>query len=280
MRFLGIIFSIVFLFWTQAGAIQFASKGTTAEDTLDSGSLLQLLLQTHQENYSGSSSGYILQLKEFLGKIKAKQARFKSEEQFLEFLFYKVHRKYLRSYESFSTFDRLLAHGQYDCLTGTALYAYLLEELGSEYEIFETKYHIYLVVHADDKNILFESTDPLNGFVNKPKEIADRIKVLEADNLNGKSNGQYYEFKANIFNAIDFLGLVGLLYYNQAVDAYNQQDFSGAISQLEKAAELYPSKRIQELTSVILEAIRWDRSEKRSSEVSKLNRLRQAIASR
>lgn len=280
MRFLGTIFFIVFLFWSQAGVSQFALKGTTTEDTLDAGALLQLLLQTHQEKYKGSSSDYALKLNDFLNSLKAKQARFKSEEQFLEFLFYKVHRKYLRSYESFSTFDKLLANGRYDCLTGTAFYAYLLEELGLEYEIFETKYHIYLVVHTDNKNILFESTDPLNGFVNKPMEIADRIKVLEADNLNGKSNGQYYEFKANIFNAIDFLGLVGLLYYNQAVDAYNQQDFSSAIAQLEKAAELYPSKRIQELTSVILEAIRWDKSQKRSSEVSKLNRLRQAIASR
>ena len=280
MRFLGSVYFFGFFLLSQTGAGQLAPGETTANNTQSQEVLLQLLMETHQKYYREPAHSYVAQLNDFLGNLKARQLRCKSEEQFLAFLFYKVHRKFLKFYNSYSTFDHLLARGYYDCLTGTALYAYLLEGLGLEYEIFETKYHIYLVVHAQGKNILFESTDPLNGFVNDPKEINDRVKAFEEDNLNGKSNGAYYEFKADIFDAIDFMDLVGLLYYNQAVDAYNQQNFSTAIFHLEKAAKLYPSKRIEELTLVILEAIRWDKTERGTSNVSKLNSLHRAIASR
>jgi hypothetical protein len=66
------------------------------------------------------------------------QSKYKSEEQFLKFFFYRVHRKELKSYEQYVSLASQFETGQYDCLTATSLYYLYLTDLGYKVNLVET----------------------------------------------------------------------------------------------------------------------------------------------
>lgn len=181
-------------------------------------------------------------------EFKKKQSKYKSQQDFLEYVFYKVHKKYLKKYEAYQNFNSLFSQGIYGCLTGTALYAVLLDKLDFEYEIIETNYHIYLVVATDQGKVLMESTDAFTGFVSGPEQIDQRINS-SLENQNSEDDDQLFEL--NIFNAVSLNELIGLQYYNQAVNAYNSKKIEESLYQLNEAAKYYSSHRIVDFLKVI-----------------------------
>lgn len=193
-------------------------------------------------------------LRRFEGKLEVKRQRLHDNARFLALVFYKTHNRFLRDYRPYASMQELLADGKYNCLTGTALYALVLDDLKIPYQITETTHHIFLEVNLNDHDYLFEATDPLNGFVSDKDAIEKRINDYQkANTLAGGKNE--YRFHDAIFNRISMEELPGLLYYNQAIRAYNQQAFASAISYLEKATHYYYSSRIDELSALIGDAV-------------------------
>lgn len=212
----------------------------------------------------------------FVRKLSHKQNR-KSTEKFLKYAFYKTHRKFLKNYDQYSSLQTLFVRGNYDCLSGTALYVLLLEELGYTYEIKETDYHIYILVTAKDGDedpysFLFESTDPLSGFVSDEKEILERQDYylqptfVDAEMKGISNKDKEYQFSRSVNNSIDNVELAGLQYYNLGVAQYNRHEFKEAIKSLQKALFFYNSPRIQEFldltVSVALESKEFGEAEK------------------
>jgi len=181
----------------------------------------------------------------------------RSAEQHLKLAFYEVHRKFLKQYQNHSSLSALLEEGLYDCLSGTSLYVLLLEELGYDYKIRETDYHIYLLVEGGEANssqqFLFESTDPVSGFISDKKEILKREEQYQsawAEDGNGVQGiataTLEYQFSRKVNNDINRYQLAGLHYYNQGIYAYNNHNYYEAVSSLQKALFLYDSPRIRE----------------------------------
>lgn len=154
----------------------------------------------------------------------------------LEKVFYFIHRKYLKTYKEYASFSDLLSSGEYDCVTGTTLYAIVLERLGVPFKIIEYPYHTNLIVTLFDKEYMMEATDPQYGFVGKLDELQSRIKHYRISN------------QSNSFHKIIDAGkLEGLYYYNQAVRSYNTHSYYRASLMLKKANALYACERIQKL---------------------------------
>ena len=198
-------------------------------------------------------------LENYIALLKRKQEKY-DEEKFLQFLFYKTHRKYLKFYEQYSSFSKTLDKGYYDCLSATALYTLLLDELNFQYEIRETDYHIYLLVkNKDNKNYLFEATDPVNGFVKEEKEIKKRQEFyteatsFDAEKTGVSSNKKTFQFSKSVNNKVNKLQLAGLLYYNKAIALYNQHAMVMAFENLKKGMLLYDSPRLKEFLSLIVQ---------------------------
>ncbi len=189
------------------------------------------------------------ELAEFVNKMAAKRDKVKDESYFLKCLFYKVHNKYLKNYQNLVTFEELLEQGRYDCVSGTALYVLILEELGFDYSIYESDFHVLLLVQSGEKKIMFESTDFANGFVDDENEIVRRIEYYRS--LSEQESDNYYNYQVNTHRMIDSRQLAGLLFYNQAVKEYNNQNFSAANTYLDKAEKLYKGYRITELRDLI-----------------------------
>jgi hypothetical protein len=240
--------------------------------------------------YSQAEGGAIQNTQDvesFIHKIASKRGSFKTERDYLKYIFTKTHHRYLRHYEEYASFNNLLISKSYNCLTGTALYALILKELNVPYEIFETNYHIFLLARTDAGNVLFEATDPLKGFISNDREIDARIKIYKQNSVLQASNTDktLYRFKIDIYNRITLDGIIGLLHYNLAVQAYNRQDLRTSIVHLDKAILLYQSSRIEEFSKIILLSViesKLERSEKETC-LRKIQSIRQhkmpAIAS-
>lgn len=218
--------------------------------------LLDLQLMVDENVSSASAKDYHAKFEILLSESKEKLAKTKSDQKFLSWLFYRVHRKVLKNYKQYSPLADVFEAGDYDCLSATTLYALLLNDLGYKAEVVETNYHIYLEVSTTDGRFLIESTDPINGFVYNQSEIDNRLE--EYDSKNNFSSNIEYSFNTKIHDAVDLAKLVGLQYYNRAVDRFNNGSILPTLDLLEKSTVFYHSERIVEFGIVLAQVIADD----------------------
>lgn len=193
----------------------------------------------------------------FLEQLDKKKHAFKQEKDLVRYIFFKTHQKFLKNFQTESSFGELLTSGKYNCLTGTALYALLFEHFDIDYSIIETNHHIFIIAKADGADILIETTDPVEGFVDNPEKIKERLTSYRENTLpNTTRGGVRYEFSFNLWEAVTLEELTGLLYFNNAVKAFNQQDLIEASMLLIKAGQYKPSPRIEEFSVLLMLSIR------------------------
>ncbi len=190
----------------------------------------------------------LLSSNEVLGKhftqLEKKQSKYKKETQFVEHVFYYIHKKLLKNYEQYASINQTLATGAYDCVTATAVYALFLTELDIPYAVIETNYHIYVLVFPDtEKEILLETTDPLNGFIDNPAEIVKRKQLYAKSNLEVDEN--QVDLAWDVENNLKNTELIGVLLYNQSIKQYNLGNQTEAISLAIDALSYYSSARIK-----------------------------------
>lgn len=197
------------------------------------------------DKYSASLN----EIDRFVAKLDKKRHRL-SDEELLEQVFYKIHNKKLAWYEQYGSLADLIENKKYDCLTGTALYAIILDKLDIKYAIFEFDYHVLLMSEAGNQLVMFESTDPLDGFINNDREISKRLNTpVSGEEIQsiGNPNSKWGQYKGRI----DLRELAGLQYYNQAIKFHNQSKLKKAAIAIEKAHSLYPSNRLSDMKAYI-----------------------------
>ncbi|MEQ8414769.1 MAG: hypothetical protein RIB71_09890 [Imperialibacter sp.] len=183
-----------------------------------------------------------------LAFYQSQQRKYKNEEQFLKFFFYRVHRKELKNYEQYVSLADQFETGQYDCLTATSLYFLYLTDLGYKVNLVETDYHIYLKINTGERAFLFESTDPIAGFISSQNEIQEKEREYlsaQRQSISGISSNTGSGQKSYIQNSmLTKKQLAGLNYYNRAITAWNAQEILKAVALVDKSYFLYPSDRI------------------------------------
>lgn len=228
-------------------------KGNGSRTMLKSQSIIHALIsqQSDQSNIQARKYSQIIQT--IANELSKKKTRWNNDKRFIRHLFYFVHKKLLLNYKPYDTFEIMMEEGAYGCLTATILYALILDELQYDYDIVEMNYHIYLIVRTGEGRFLFESTDPSYGFVASEKEISKRLKEYEQDNLGSKCNE--YTFEISLNNTITITQLIGLQFYNEAVQLYNSGSVFSTLSKLNEAAKYYKSPRISEFLEVVIGSV-------------------------
>lgn len=187
-----------------------------------------------------------MEISTLVDDLQTLRLKSRDEVDFLEKVFYRVHRKHLGWYQEYALFSRLFDKKTYDCVTGTAFFGIVLDQLGVTYQILEFDFHTLLLVEAGGAYVMMEATDPLDGFVTDANEQRRRITTYTESSY---VNDRYA--KTGINQQISLLQLTGLHYFNLAVNAFNQQNFDSAIRNLEKAEKIYPSPRVVETKKLI-----------------------------
>jgi len=206
---------------------------------------------------SDGNSSPVLPVLSFAEKLSQKKESFKRSGDFLAYVFNTTHQRFLRHYDEHASFGQILKNRTYNCLTATALYALLLDHVGFDYRIMETNYHIFLLIQTDQGEVMYESTDPANGFITDSKEIANRIVMYkEAGSQQVVSSKTHYRFEVDLYKEVTLDEMLGLIHYNLSINAYNQRNLSMAIEQFALAIKLYESPRMEEYSSIILLSIK------------------------
>lgn len=195
----------------------------------------------------------------FLAKVGSKKNQFKDDRQFLEFIFYRTHQVFLKRYAETTSFDEIFKQGYYNCLSGTILYSVLLNHFGIEHDVIETNHHIFILAQTSKGEVLLEATDALGGFVTASEKIKERIEQYQQNQIQ-RQNENRYQFSFDLFNKVSEEELIGLLYYNYAVESFNQQNLKKTVHYLTLAAERYTTVRIEEFSEVLLWAVLLEES--------------------
>lgn len=160
-------------------------------------------------------------------KLAHKKQKVRHERAFLAKLYRITHRNFLKKYATNSPFAKTMQTGTYDCVSSVALFALMLEYTGYAYQIHETHNHVYIKVQTAQGEVVLETTSRTLGFVKYP-----------AQEVNLKPD----------FRIISLKELAGLQFYNQALDAMQQENYSKGTKLLRKAKMLYAeSPRINRL---------------------------------
>ncbi|MCB0655097.1 MAG: hypothetical protein KDC57_03120 [Saprospiraceae bacterium] len=186
-------------------------------------------------------------LLDYLQHWSSRKARYRDQVAFLRAFFYRTHRKYLKQYVPYSSFEQTLERGNYDCVSGTALFATLLTELQIPFEIRETGYHVFLIAHVQDQFVLLESTDPNSGFMEDQQAIIHQVQQYIFDGLDAAMVSK------PIHNSISLTQLEGLMHYNLALVYFQQRDRATAALHLDHALARYDSPRIHAMYDLLKE---------------------------
>jgi hypothetical protein len=193
---------------------------------------------------------------QFIAGLRIKKDKLKSDEAFIRYTFRKAHKTFFKNYQAYSQFPEIFDSGNYDCLSATSFFSVVLDSFGFEYKIFETNYHIFLIVTADQKQIVIESTDKINGIITNDQEIKARLVQYQENQMLIASAGKhYYQYDLDLYQQVMPQQLTGLLYFNQAVTAFNASDLVECAQKLKKAVRIYNSPRIAEFAVILVSRI-------------------------
>ncbi len=166
-------------------------------------------------------------------------------------IYCQIYRTFLKNYCQYATLSEAFEQGDYDCLSGTILFTYVLKGLGYRVRAIETNYHVYLKVVLSSREILIETTDPFHGFIIGKKAISRREKIYLSNNT-APAETNVFQTSLNIQKKVNLRQLTGLQYYNKSVEYFNAGKPARAILYLEKSAYLYNSEKQKELREKLM----------------------------
>ncbi len=218
-----------------------------------------------------------------IAKLEKAKTRRKSDYSFLRALFYKTHNSILKDYDRLASMGETLEKGSFGCVTGTAIYALLLEHFGYEYKVIELPNHVFIHLELDNASYIFESTLAFDGF-RRSNEALD--KILKQRWINNRRitsletvGGWYDEFKVlpGNYTKISITELAGLQYFNESVIKYLEKDYPYALELAMKGYELYESERHEKLMQLIIHKILKNKELKVQTKEGFVNRYVQFV---
>jgi hypothetical protein len=188
----------------------------------------------------------------YLSGLKTKTNNYNPKKK-VKYIFNKVHDRFFRKYELDAYFPDIFESATYNCVSGTALYAYAFDFFGIPYQIKETPIHVFLVAYPEEYNILVETTLPGKAGSYVPSEAIIKravdelvdLKIYTTDQVNtlgyNKAYNDYYYGDENITKK----DLVGIQYYNKGIIFLNDSKFELAYENMLKSSVVYKNKKTE-----------------------------------
>lgn len=194
-----------------------------------------------------------------LAVLKSNLSEIKKPAKALKFVFDHVQTTFLKQYDVDADFSDMFASGKYNCLTATILYALMLDELKTEHTIKFMPGHVYLIAYAQDVPYIFETTDPIGGFVELNKAMQSNavknmrlLRFMASDNGDNSSKPDFFQTYYLKLNNTGMRGLVGYQYTNASFAAMMKQDYATAYDLINKAIVLTPMPELNMMRDELL----------------------------
>lgn len=189
----------------------------------------------------------VQELKSYCAELK-KFDRFPPKKR-VKKIFETTKKRYLRNYALYSFFPDFASNGTYNCVTGSALFAIIFDELNIPYDVVEVPRHVYLVAYPDDLQIGVESTN-INGIYywteySKLHAVSYLVTIGKVTNEEIKVKGvdATIEEFFYAYNELNFEDLAGLQFFNKALYYNDVKENKKALEFAQKAQAVYSSDR-------------------------------------
>ncbi|TSJ47723.1 hypothetical protein [Fluviicola chungangensis] len=195
----------------------------------------------------------------FISELKASKILKQSEEKTIRALHKQVHERFLTRYRALVDFDEIFVTGEYNCVSSTALFALVLEELGIPYYVQEQPGHVLIMAYPNTSNITVEMTTVKNAFVIPPRKDINRaienlleLQLVTPKQVNTLGSVAVYDLFFNVRSKLTIDQLIGIQLFNHAITAVNNDQTEKALSDISKAERFYDVYRTQILKSELL----------------------------
>ncbi|WP_203256504.1 hypothetical protein [Hyunsoonleella ulvae] len=199
-------------------------------------------------------------IKSLIKTFPEKENSDKKEKKRIKKIYNSIHDTFFTKYNLNSYFSDIFKDGTYNCVTATAMYAYVFDELNIPYHIKETPSHVFLIAYPNSFNIYLETTAPGAYGFSIPKEpevkkIIDELiayKIVTKNEVNEKGYMQFYEDYYYGKEFIDKSALIGMQYYNKGLSKLESLDYDTSLNNFRKAKTFYSSPLIKPLLKSIM----------------------------
>lgn len=201
------------------------------------------------------------EIDEFVIGISGKCNKITDEAKKIKLLTAEIPKRFLKYYAAQTDFHFIFERGEYNCVSSTALYALIFDQLKIPYVIKETPNHVYLVAYPKSLGIMVESTAPKNAYyMPKSKEVNAIVEYLVSYEMiteeELKNNGYLSVFNRYFYKdkVISLRELTGLQYFNEAL-TLRLDNVQNAAAEIEKADFLCNSKESEVVKLIILSSL-------------------------
>ncbi len=198
----------------------------------------------------------------FITELKDSKIIRQSEEKTIRALHKQVHERFLTRYRALVDFNQIFVTGEYNCVSSTALFALVLEELGIPYYVQEQPGHVLIMAYPNTSNITVEMTTVQNAFVIPPRKDVNRavenlleLQLVTPKQIKSMTNVQVYDLFFNARSKLTIKQLVGIQLLNHAITAINNEQMETSLSYINKAERFYNEHRTTLVKSELLVAL-------------------------
>lgn len=190
-------------------------------------------------------------------KVKVKG---QSEAKAIKIIYKEVHQRFFKVYKLQNSFSDVFEKGEYNCVSGSAMYALVFHRMGIPYQILEAPQHVFLMAYPASHKIMIETTSPQNGYYTFNDAYIQRfinymvssklISQEEKDKSNAADLFNKYYFKQNGMSIIE---LAAAQYANYAVYHLENNEYEAALSEIQKAYYLSPNEKHRYVLRTVLD---------------------------
>jgi tetratricopeptide (TPR) repeat protein len=188
----------------------------------------------------------------------------------LKTIFNSVHDKFLVKYQEEAFFNDIFITGNYNCVTASALYALILQDLGINFIIKETPDHIYLIADPGSLRFIMETTLPSKGVIEFDTKIKSNFiqylhnnKIISEEDIKNLSTDALFDRFYLKDKNITLRELAGVHYYNRGAMLFNKEFYAGSIGYFQKAVLFNSDPKIKYmLNSALLNQLSIDLQKK------------------
>lgn len=182
-----------------------------------------------------------------------------SDKKRIKKIFADTKSEYLKRYSLYAFFSDIKIHDTYNCVTGSALFAIIFEELGIPYKVVEIPRHVYLIAYPGTLDYGIESTVTEEGVYNwtennKSQAINFLIQSGEVKESEVRFKGVDAVLNEFFYTDIQegFESLVGMQFFNYALLMSEQNNYPEALHYLERSESYGENQRSKMIKGAVL----------------------------
>lgn len=227
----------------EKNAIQEFEKDSLNYDFLKSICVIDSTLTTDR------LESYKEQLNRIIKTLPPKEAKVSREKKRVRRIYNSIHNRFFQKYDLEADFTNIFKNGTYNCVSATALYVYVFDQLKIPYHIKELPSHVFLIAYPQSLKIHLETTVPgAYGFYSpndsEIKKIVNElvdVKLISKLELQEKGYSKTYQ---NYFYGKEFVdkkSLIGMQYFNKSITFLDNKDYKSAYAYISKSLKYYNS---------------------------------------